>query len=308
MYYQLLSSACNAAIRCPTALDAVVKAVKVLEDSPITNAGVGSNLCTNGTVECDASVMTGSPIMWAGIGGLSDIKNPVEVARKLYDSQLTDRPCGLASPILLIGKGAREFAMKEECEVADLVTESSKKSLEKYLKRLKEARLDTVGAVAIAKDGSTASAVSSGGVLVKTPGRLGQACSFGSGCWSLGGVSLTTSGVGEHIILSQLALRTGEKLHKCSLDSNELVVDVLRKSFECDFVKSPFLSHIKQEDRAAGVLTLVKNEQSCRVEVACVHNTPSMVFAYRSSRMKSASCDLSRCPSSSLLSIKAATV
>lgn len=69
------------------ALDAVVEAVVVLEDSPMTNAGFGSNLTLNGTVECDASVMDGSSLQYGAVGAVSGIKNPVLLAKRLCEQQ-----------------------------------------------------------------------------------------------------------------------------------------------------------------------------------------------------------------------------
>jgi len=69
------------------ALDAVVETVVVLEDSPMTNAGFGSNLTLNGTVECDASVMDGSNLQYGAIGAVSGIKNPVLLAKRLCEQQ-----------------------------------------------------------------------------------------------------------------------------------------------------------------------------------------------------------------------------
>lgn len=68
-------------------LDAVVETVVVLEDSPMTNAGFGSNLTLNGTVECDASVMDGSSLQYGAVGAVSGIKNPVLLAKRLCDQQ-----------------------------------------------------------------------------------------------------------------------------------------------------------------------------------------------------------------------------
>lgn len=69
------------------ALDAVVETVVVLEDSPMTNAGFGSNLTLNGTVECDASVMDGSSLQYGAVGAVSGIKNPVLLAKRLCEQQ-----------------------------------------------------------------------------------------------------------------------------------------------------------------------------------------------------------------------------
>jgi len=68
-------------------LDAVVEAVVILEDSPMTNAGFGSNLTLNGTVECDASVMDGSNLQYGAVGAVSGIKNPVLLAKRLCEQQ-----------------------------------------------------------------------------------------------------------------------------------------------------------------------------------------------------------------------------
>lgn len=69
------------------ALDAVVETVVVLENSPMTNAGFGSNLTLNGTVECDASVMDGSNLQYGAVGAVSGIKNPVLLAKRLCEQQ-----------------------------------------------------------------------------------------------------------------------------------------------------------------------------------------------------------------------------
>lgn len=68
-------------------LDAVVETVMVLEDSPMTNAGFGSNLTLNGTVECDASIMDGNNLQYGAIGAVSGIKNPVLLAKRLCEQQ-----------------------------------------------------------------------------------------------------------------------------------------------------------------------------------------------------------------------------
>lgn len=68
-------------------LDAVVEAVMVLENSPLTNAGFGSNLTIDGTVECDASVMDGSNLQFGAVGAVSGIKNPILLAKRLCQQQ-----------------------------------------------------------------------------------------------------------------------------------------------------------------------------------------------------------------------------
>ena len=69
------------------ALDAAVEATIVLENSPLTNAGYGSNLTFDGKVECDASVMDGSTLNFGAVGAISGVKNPVDVAKHLCQQQ-----------------------------------------------------------------------------------------------------------------------------------------------------------------------------------------------------------------------------
>lgn len=79
-------------------LDAVVEAVIVLEDSPLTNAGFGSNLTMEGTVECDASIMDGTTLQFGAVGAVSGIKNPVSLAKSLCEQQSTKISYGRIPP------------------------------------------------------------------------------------------------------------------------------------------------------------------------------------------------------------------
>ena len=70
-----------------SALDAVTAATVVLEDSPMTNAGFGSNLTWSGSVECDSCIMDGQTLAWGGIGAVPGIRNPITVAKSLCMKQ-----------------------------------------------------------------------------------------------------------------------------------------------------------------------------------------------------------------------------
>ena len=87
-----------------SALDAVTSATIVLEDSPLTNAGYGSNLNYNGEVECDASVMDGTSLHCGSVGAITGIKNPVHVANLLCKHQSFDIGHGRIPPRLKISK------------------------------------------------------------------------------------------------------------------------------------------------------------------------------------------------------------
>ena len=83
----LISQGIKGLITGGVPLDAVVEATIVLENSPLTNAGYGSNLTIDGKVECDASVMDGSTLHFGAVGAINEVKNPIEVAKRLCEQQ-----------------------------------------------------------------------------------------------------------------------------------------------------------------------------------------------------------------------------
>lgn len=85
-----------------SALDAITIATMVLEDSPLTNAGYGSNLTWNGSVECDSSIMDGSNMHFGGVGAVSGIKNPITLAKLLCEKQNLKMAFGRVPPWYVI--------------------------------------------------------------------------------------------------------------------------------------------------------------------------------------------------------------
>lgn len=149
------------------ALDAVVAAVKVLEDSPNFNAGKGSVLTHNEMVEMDASVMDGRNLAAGAVAGVRHIKNPIELAR---DVMLR------SNHVLLVGEGAEKFAFEQGHQYTEqdyFFTDRRYEQLlsmrEKGLFALSESRYPddrkhgTVGAVALDQQGNLAAATSTGG-------------------------------------------------------------------------------------------------------------------------------------------------
>jgi beta-aspartyl-peptidase (threonine type) len=191
------------ALKTGSPLDAVCEAVQCLEDNPIFNAGTGATLNISGFPECDAAIMK-SDLSCGAVAALVNTKNPILVARKVMEE--TDH-------ILLAGRGAEKFARYYFPEV-DLRTEKGMNHWKKGKKKLMEGKdkhwkkmkafiertklYDTVGAVAF--DGEIAVATSTGGVLLKLEGRVGDTPLFGCGTYAnrYGGASAT--GLGENII------------------------------------------------------------------------------------------------------------
>ncbi|MCS0322012.1 isoaspartyl peptidase/L-asparaginase family protein [Vibrio diabolicus] len=192
------------------ALDAVVAAVKVLEDSPNFNAGKGSVLTNNEMVEMDASVMDGRNLAAGAVAGVRHIRNPIELARDVMRN---------SNHVLLVGEGAEKFAFEQGHEYTEqdyFFTDRRYEQLlsmrEKGQFALSESRYPddrkhgTVGAVALDQQGNLAAATSTGGVTNKKYNRVGDSALIGCGTVAENGVvAVSTTGVGEFFIRKRVA-------------------------------------------------------------------------------------------------------
>lgn len=194
-----------------TALDAVVEAVMIMEDSGLLNAGLGSALTFDGVAELDAGVMDGEGLIGA-VAAVRRVKNPVLLARKV--AEVTDH-------VLMTGEGAERLAEALGLAVpkAALVTLEKLRQLEELrarwargedfawlvkLRQLVEGRRElfgTVGAAAVDAEGRVAAATSTGGYWLKLRGRVGDTPIPGAGFYALKGVgACSATGIGEYII------------------------------------------------------------------------------------------------------------
>ena len=205
------------ALRSGSSLDGVVASVAYMEDSGVFNAGRGSCLTIDGRVELDAAVMGGPKSMGAGVGVVTCTYSPVKLARWVAET---------TRHILIAGDECRTYARAAGLRVARL--KPSEASLERY-HRLKGAagelavengriwrqaqRGNTVGAVAIDTEGFPAAAVSTGGMWLKLPGRVGDSAVIGAGVFAdpdTGAACAT--GTGEVIIRNSLCLKACQLL------------------------------------------------------------------------------------------------
>jgi L-asparaginase / beta-aspartyl-peptidase len=198
-----------------SALDAVTAAVVALEDNPAFNAGTGSVLTRDGIAELDAGVMDGATLAVGAVAGVHRIKNPILLARRMLDSP----------EVLLIGDGAEQFAANQGfhfCDPDDLITAAMRERWRASLTTGDnagaplsdpEGRHGTVGAVALDAAGHIVAAASTGGVMNKPAGRVGDTPIAGAGFYAedgIGGVSCT--GRGEEFIRLAIARRAVEML------------------------------------------------------------------------------------------------
>lgn len=194
--YQILKKAGNA-------VDAVVKAVMVLEDDPNFNAGYGSVPNILGEIEMDAAIMTNG--LFGAVAAIRDVKNPILIAKKVMEE---------TEHILLVGENATKFArlmgfgyfnpltdeMKERFENSET---SSHYSKIEYFRKIYGT--GTVGAIAMDIDGNIAAGVSTGGLFLHLPGRVGDSPLVGGGIYVNENGAAVFTGFGEKIAINLLA-------------------------------------------------------------------------------------------------------
>lgn len=180
------------------ALDAVEAAIVVLEDDPRTNAGTGSRMRIDGSIQMDAALMD-SRGRGGAVAAISDVKNPIRVARKV-----------MGTPhLMLAGEWAVTFARREGFPRFDPATPNAQARLTKTLREIRTPEratwrkwlpgTDTVGAVARDRDGRYAAGSSTGGVALMLPGRVGDSPIFGAGLYAGPRGAVTATGIGEEI-------------------------------------------------------------------------------------------------------------
>ena len=192
-----------------SALDAVVAACVSLEDNPIFNSGTGSVLNMNGDAQMDASVMEGHTLQFGAVAGIERVRNPILVAKKV--SEMTDHT-------ILGGAGAVDFARKIGFPDYDPRTSQRIAEYTALRSKVPEGALKvnhfsaghpehahstttgTVGAVALDSSGNLATATTTGGRLLKLPGRIGDTALPGSGTYATAYGAASSTGPGEFVM------------------------------------------------------------------------------------------------------------
>ena len=180
-------------LKTHTALETVVYAVSLLEDDVLFNAGIGSQIQSDGKIRMSASLMDGSTMKMSGVINIEEVKNPVQVAEVLLNYE--DKVLG--------GSGATNFARAHGFK--QFSTEIPQRRSE-YEAKLAATRIGTVGCVALDNEGKIAVATSTGGKGFEIPGRISDSATVaGNYANEFCGVSLT--GVGEDIVSGAVAAK-----------------------------------------------------------------------------------------------------
>lgn len=256
-----------------TALDAVEDAVVVMEDNETFDAGRGAFLNREGKVQLDALIMDGATLRAGGVGCVEHLRNPVRAARKI----LSESP-----HIYFVAEGAERFAVEHGiplCKNEDLIIPREVERLREFQAHLADHEKDlfaptishdTVGAVALDRDGNIAAATSTGGTLNKAPGRLGDSSLIGCGCYAdNASAAASTTGWGEPIMKLVLAKWSADRVSAGNAP---------------EWVAQEAMNYLQGRVQGHGGIILL----DARGRFGIAHNTPRMAWAFKTSEEENA--------------------
>ncbi|MBW6491423.1 MAG: isoaspartyl peptidase/L-asparaginase [Lentimicrobium sp.] len=212
LYQQKLTEALEAGEKVlssgGSSLDAVVAAIQLMEQCPLFNSGKGAVFNSEGKIELDASIMDGKTLKAGAVAGVTIIKSPVEAARRVMDS---------SAHVMMAGAGAEEFARIQGIELVDPSYFYTEESWQEYLKVKakieKDGRKGTVGAVALDINGNLAAATSTGGMVYKKFGRIGDSPIIGAGTYANNeSCAVSCTGHGEFFIRNSVAFDVSARM------------------------------------------------------------------------------------------------
>ncbi|MCK5465312.1 MAG: isoaspartyl peptidase/L-asparaginase, partial [Bacteroidales bacterium] len=210
-----------------TSLDAVEAVIRIMEDSPLFNAGKGAVYTHEGKNELDASIMDGKTLNAGAVAGIGDIKNPISAAQIVMEK----------SPhILLSGKGASRFVASHGGEVVDsnyFYTERRWKQLQQQLKKDQVEKYGTVGCVALDSYGNLAAGTSTGGMSNKRYGRIGDSPIIGAGNYANNNsCAVSATGHGEYFIRYTVAHDISAMMQYSDLSIQEAASAVIQEKLK----------------------------------------------------------------------------
>lgn len=223
-----------------TSIEIVSKAVELLENDPLYNAGKGSVLNSKANFEFDASIMDGQDLQSGAVAGINSIKNPIHLAKLV----MTD-----SEHVMLIGDGAMEFAKSYNLPVEEKSYFSTPKRVSQFNEAKKQNKVvldhsdnqseslpikgdpkkyGTVGAVALDLHGNIAAATSTGGIVNKKYGRVGDSPIIGAGTYADNDtLAVSCTGYGEQFIRTSIAKHISDLVYMKNLSLDEAMQEAL---------------------------------------------------------------------------------
>jgi len=236
-----------------SSVDAVEAAIIILEDNPLFNAGRGSVYTSEERQEMDASIMTGKDNEAGAVSSVTNVKNPISLARHVMEE---------TPHVMFTSGGAEKLARDNNIEQVEQSYFANPDRL-KSLKKAQENKKGTVGVVAIDKNRVITAGTSTGGMTNKAPGRVGDTPIIGAGTWvenNSCGVSAT--GHGEYFIRFSVA--------------KEICVKARYQNKSIQQASTEVMNQLKEIGADGGVIVM-----DSQGNFAFAFNTPAMARAYK---------------------------
>ena len=236
-----------------SSVDAVEAAIIILEDNPLFNAGRGSVYTSEERQEMDASIMTGKDNEAGAVSSVTNVKNPISLARHVMEE---------TPHVMFTSSGAEKLARDNNIEQVEQSYFANPDRL-KSLKRAQENKKGTVGVVAVDKNRVITAGTSTGGMTNKAPGRVGDSPIIGAGTWvenNSCGVSAT--GHGEYFIRFSVA--------------KEICVKARYQNKSIQQASTEVMNQLKEIGADGGVIVMDN-----KGNYAFAFNTPAMARAYK---------------------------
>ena len=200
---------------------AVIETIKILEDSPLFNAGKGSVFNSEGKVENDASIMRGVDLNAGASSGTSNVKNPITLAADVMNH---------SKHVFLSGKGAENFAEERNLDIVDNEYFHTEFRYNQLLNEKEEGKYGTVGCVAIDLDGNIVAGTSTGGMTNKKWGRIGDSPIIGAGTYADNNTcGISSTGSGEYFIRTVAAYQVSSLLENHDYDLAKAMSKVIHQ-------------------------------------------------------------------------------
>lgn len=229
-----------------TALETVIYTVSLLEDDELFNAGLGSQIQSDGKVRLSAALMDGKTEKFSGLINVEDVKNPIQIAGKLWPE--ADR--------VLSGHGAQQFARANGFAYFNPIT--PQRQAEYEAKRNQHDNKGTVGCVALDAEGNLAAATSTGGKGFEIPCRVSDSATV-AGNFANAHAAVSCTGVGEDIVSAALAAK---------------IVTRVSDGFTLKVATDKSFLELKKIDGFAGIIGITKNGEMYHCD-----SHPYMVWA-----------------------------
>src|SRR5271170_1466968 len=206
-------------------LDSVEATIRVVEDSGLYDAGRGAYYTQEGVPEMDAAIMDGRTLQAGSVAALKHIANPIHLARLVMEK---------TPHVLLVADGAEEFAKSQGIDLVSpyyFYTEREWKRFQDAEKKKKEGDgHGTVGVVALDQAGNLAAGTSTGGTVLKMPGRVGDSPIIGAGTYANNdSCAVSGTGVGEYFMRNVVAADICERVRYLHVSLEQSANDVVMK-------------------------------------------------------------------------------